>query len=43
MKFKLKKLNNVNLRYEVIFKNLLRDFRKFYTTTFNDMTEYIRK
>jgi hypothetical protein len=36
MKFKLKKLKNTNLRYEVIFKNLLRDFRKYYSTTFND-------
>jgi len=43
MKFKLKKLKNTNLRYEVIFKNLLRDFRKYYSTTFNEQTDYIRK
>jgi len=28
--FKLLKLNNMSLRYEVIYKNLLRDIRKFY-------------
>ena len=32
-----------HLRYEVIFKNLLRDFSKYYSTTFNEQTDYIRK
>jgi hypothetical protein len=28
--FKLARLTNLTLRYEVIYKNLLRDLRKFY-------------
>jgi hypothetical protein len=31
------------LRYEVIFKNLLRDFRKYYSVSFNQSTDYIKK
>lgn len=27
----------------MIYKNLLRDFRKFYVNDFNHVTEYIRK
>lgn len=33
--FKLTKLQNIGLRYEVIYKNLLRDLRKFYVNEFN--------
>lgn len=29
-RFKLNELSNKSLRYEVIYKNLLRDMRKFY-------------
>jgi type I site-specific restriction endonuclease len=36
-------LKNTNLRYEVIYKNLLRDFRKFFILDFNQTTEYIKK
>ena len=31
------------MRYEVIFKNLLRDFRKYYSVSFNQSTDYIKK
>ena len=40
LKFKLTKLQNLNLRYEVIYKNLLRDLRKFYIEDFNLTTDY---
>lgn len=43
LKFKLVSLNNVHLRYEVIYKNLLRDLRKYYIVDFNKNTDYIRK
>jgi len=43
LKFKLHSLANKQLRYEVIYKNLLRDLRKFYLEEFNDTTEYFRK
>ena len=33
----------MSLRYEVIYKNLLRDLRKFYIVDFNKATDYIRK
>lgn len=35
IKFKLKELKSNKIRYEVIYKNLIRDFRKFYTQEFN--------
>jgi hypothetical protein len=41
VKFKLTKLRNVEIRYEVIYKNLVRDMRKFYSVEFNEMTGYI--
>lgn len=31
------------IRYEVAYKNLIRDIRKSYTTSFNDATNYSRK
>lgn len=43
LKFKLYSLKNIHLRYEVIYKNLLRDLRKFYIVDFNKATDYIRK
>lgn len=43
LRFKLAALNELPLRYEVIYKNILRDLRKFYTADFNKMTDYIRK
>lgn len=42
IKFKLKNLKNSNIRYEVIYKNLIRDFRKYYSTDFNSL-RYKRK
>ena len=30
IKFKLTKLKSTQIRYEVIYKNLVRDLRKFY-------------
>jgi hypothetical protein len=43
LKFKLHTLSNKTLRYEVIYKNLLRDLRKFYLEDFNESTEYFKK
>lgn len=43
MKFKLTKLGTANIRYEIIYKNLLRDLRKFYANDFKDKTEYNAK
>lgn len=43
VKFKLTKLRTTSIRYEVIYKNLVRDLRKFYSKDFNDVTEYIKK
>jgi len=43
LQFKLHNLQNTHLRYEVIYKNLLRDLRKFYIVDFNKITDYIRK
>ena len=40
--FKLKTLNSPTLRYDVIYKNLLRDFRRFYFYDFNETTDYFR-
>lgn len=40
LKFKLTSLQNPNLRYEVIYKNLLRDLRKFFIDDFNVTTDY---
>jgi hypothetical protein len=31
IKFKLTKLRSITIRYEVIYKNLLRDLRKYYS------------
>ena len=43
-RFKLNDLCNKSLRYEVIYKNLLRDMRKFYLQEFNASTEFqVRK
>ena len=35
-KFRLKELDNLEIRYEVIYKNLLRDIRRYYKTQFSD-------
>eukprot|EP00347_Sterkiella_histriomuscorum_P014580 403360341 len=43
LKFKLHTLSNKNLRYEVIYKNLLRDLRKFYLEDFNEFTQFPKK
>jgi hypothetical protein len=40
LQFKLKNLKNTNLRYEVIYKNLLRDIRKFFIDDFNTFSSY---
>ena len=40
--FKLNKLQSDTLRYDVIYKNLLRDFRRFYFYDFNSKTEYFK-
>lgn len=43
IKFKLSKLNSDKIRYEVIYKNLVRDVRKFYSKDFNECTDFIKK
>ena len=43
IKFKLSKLNSDKIRYEVIYKNLVRDVRKFYSKDFNENTDFIKK
>ena len=35
VKFRLTKLNSTTIRYEVIYKNLVRDLRKYYSCDFN--------
>ena len=37
VKFKLSQLKTTSIRYEVIYKNLVRDLRKFYSQDFNQM------
>jgi hypothetical protein len=43
LKFKLSKLRSNCIRYEVIYKNLLRDVRKYYTINFNEATGYLKR
>jgi len=43
IKFKLHRLYSNTIRYEVIYKNLLRDARKFFSNDFNEVTDYIHK
>jgi hypothetical protein len=43
IKFKLNKLKTDQIRYEVIYKNLIRDVRKFYSKDFNESTDFIRR
>ena len=43
IKFKLTKLKSDKIRYEVIYKNLVRDVRKFYSRDFNDRTDFIKR
>ena len=43
LKFKLSKLRSNTIRYEVIYKNLLRDVRKYYTFDFNEATGYHKR
>ena len=38
VKFHLKKLQSKTIRYEVIYKNLVRDIRKFFVADFNGTT-----
>ena len=40
-KFKLKTLSENSIRYETIYKNLLRDLRKFFSKHFIDTTAYL--
>ena len=40
--FKLDTLQSDTLRYDVIYKNLLRDFRRFYFYDFTTTTDYFR-
>jgi hypothetical protein len=40
--YKLKTLKSTKLRYEVVYKNLLRDFRKFFIADFNSSTDYLK-
>jgi len=35
VKFKLSQLKTTSIRYEVIYKNLVRDLRKYYSQDFN--------
>lgn len=37
VKFKLSQLKTTSIRYEVIYKNLVRDLRKYYSQDFNQM------
>ena len=37
VKFKLSQLRTTTIRYEVIYKNLVRDLRKYYSHDFNQM------
>jgi len=44
IKFKLTKLLTSNIRYEVIYKNLVRDLRKYFSQEFNAMkTKSVKK
>ena len=43
LKFKLSKLLSNCIRYEVIYKNLLRDVRKYFTIKFNEATGYQKR
>ena len=43
IKFKLTKLKSTSIRYEVIYKNLVRDLRKFYSQDFNIVTQFMKK
>ena len=43
IKFKLTQLRSTQIRYEVIYKNLVRDLRKFYQQDFNQVNILRRK
>jgi len=43
VKFKLHRLYTKSIRYEVIYKNLVRDLRKFYTQDFKEVSTYSEK
>lgn len=43
IKFRLERLYSQSIRYEVIYKNLLRDVRKFYCQDFNEQSRFIKK
>ncbi len=43
VKFKLVTLQDSNIRYEIIYKNLVRDLRKFYTSRFKQFSSYHKK
>jgi hypothetical protein len=40
-KFRLSFLDAVDVRYEVIYKNLLRDLRRFYRDQFSDYKDLL--
>ena len=41
LEFKLHKLENTKLRYDVVYKNLLRDFRRFFCLDFADNNDFV--
>lgn len=43
IKFKLRNISDNEIRYEVIYKNLIRDIRKYYSKEFNEETNYINE
>ena len=43
LRFKLTQLNSITIRYEVIYKNLLRDLRKYFIEEFNERTNLAHK
>lgn len=43
IKFRLYQLHSTNIRYEVIYKNLVRDVRKFYSQDLNESTDFIKR
>lgn len=43
VKFKLQELKNSHIRYEVIYKNLVRDIRKYFSKDFNELTNFIKR
>lgn len=42
-KFRLTKLKSETIRYEVVYKNLVRDIRKYFSFEFNELSTLQRK